>query len=329
MAILITGGLGYIGINTAVELLQNNKNIILIDLPSSSPLIDLLNKKFKNKFKYYSLNLLNKNELEKVFYDNPNINTIIHCASYKMATQDMDITKYYQNNITTTLNLLEFAKKSNIKNFIFNSSANVYEKCDITEEQLECTELKLPDNIYGQSKVFIERILKDFSFNSNTKITILRLFNPIGIHPFFDKNFGYEILKKSNNLSTNIASVVTGKKDKLEIFNNTDNLDNRFVRDYISIVDLVNLYNYLIDNESKLKSFNIYNIGSGNGYSILDFINIFEEISNKKVNYTITKTDNHIIPTSVANIDKIKKDLNWIPHENLKITCENILKYFI
>lgn len=332
MSILITGGLGFIGINTTAELLLNNKDVVIVDLPTSSPIIDFLQTKFNNKLKYYSVNLLNKELLDNIFSNNPDINTVIHCAGYKMANNNTNIPEYYQNNISTTLNLLDIMKKHNVKNFIFNSSANVYENCPDINKHIEDIDLPMPNNIYGQSKLFIEQILKDLcisdkSFNS----TILRIYNPIGIHPIFRNNFDYDILKKFNHLPTIIAQVLTNKKEQLEIYinNNDNNLENNFIRDYIPIIELTKLYNSLADHIPQ--NYNIYNIGTGKGYSILELINIFEKISNKKVNYITKYINRPIISTSIANITKIKQELNYNPQESdtlIKSSCIDIFECF-
>ncbi len=328
MSVLITGGLGFIGINAAVELLQNNNKVILLDQSEDLSIIDYLNNKFKDNLKYYSINLLNKEQLDEIFEENTDITNVIHSAGYKMVNEGINVLEYYKNNIFITLNLLECMKKYKVKNLIFNSSSNVYEKCEDLNMHIESTKLNLPDNIYGKTKLFIEDILKHVSESDiSWNITILRIYNPIGIHPFFVNKFGYELLQKFNHLPTNIIKTLIGEKDCLEIYTNDDKcLNDKFIRDYISILDLSKLYNKLINLMPS--GFNIYNVGTGKGYSIIDLINIFEKISDKKVNYIIKKVDKFIINKSIANIQKIKNDIKWQPENSIEFSCKNIINTF-
>lgn len=268
MSILITGGTGYIGINLAIGFLRENKKVILLGRKTESRIVVKLKEEFNEQVEYYPVDLLNQEELKKVFEKNRDITCVLHCASNKKIQKDNNnLACYYQNNISTTITLLNVMRQYQVKHIIFSSSASVYEKSTNCLNQKEDMELIIPKNSYGKSKFIIEEILKDIGEKeSDWKIDILRIFNPIGILPFFDRDSGYEILKKANNLMTNIALVANGEKEKIDIYVGKEkDLKRVGIRDYISMSDLFAIYKALI-NESRIKKYGItiYNAGTRN-----------------------------------------------------------------
>jgi len=268
MSILITGGTGYIGINLAIGFLKENKKVILLGRKIEPKIVSKLKEEFNDLVQYYSVNLLDEGEIRKVFEKNRDITSVLHCASNKkFKKDDNNLASYYQNNISTTITLLNVMRQYQVKHIIFSSSASIYEKSTDCLNQREDMELIIPKNSYGKSKYIIEEILKDIAETENDwKIDILRIFNPIGILPFFDKESGYEILKKANNLMTNIALVASGEKEKIDIYVGKEkDLNKVGIRDYISMSDLFEIYKILINgSRERNEGLTIYNAGTRN-----------------------------------------------------------------
>ena len=284
MKILVTGGAGYIGSHTCVELLNAGYEIVVVDNYSNSKeeVIDLIKQITEKNFKSYKLDVCDKEALEKVFEKNK-IDAAIHFAGYKAVGESVaKPLMYYRNNIDSTLTLLEVMNKYNCKKIVFSSSATVYgkpEKLPIKEDfPLSTT------NPYGATKLMIEGILKDLYKADNAwDITILRYFNPIGAHK--SGLIGENPNDIPNNLMPYIVKVATGEYEQLKVFGNDYNtVDGTGVRDYIHVVDLAVGHVKAID---KLNGLCIYNLGTGKGTSVLELVNTFSKVNNVKVNYSI------------------------------------------
>ena len=284
MKILVTGGAGYIGSHTCVELLNAGYEIVVVDNYSNSKeeVIDLIKQITGKDFKSYKLDVCDKEALEKVFKENK-IDAAIHFAGYKAVGESVaKPLMYYRNNIDSTLTLLEVMNKYNCKKIVFSSSATVYgkpEKLPIKEDfPLSTT------NPYGATKLMIEGILKDLYKADNAwDITILRYFNPIGAHK--SGLIGENPNDIPNNLMPYIVKVATGEYEQLKVFGNDYNtVDGTGVRDYIHVVDLAVGHVKAID---KLNGLCIYNLGTGKGTSVLELVNTFSKVNNVKVNYSI------------------------------------------
>ena len=327
MSILVTGGAGYIGSHTVVELLNNNENIIIVDNFSNSNKVSLNRmKQITNKeFKFYEVDCTNEKELEKVFKEN-DIESIIHFAAYKAVGESVsEPLKYYTNNINSTLNILNLMKKYDVKNFVFSSSATVYgnpHKCPITEDfPLSTT------NPYGATKLMIEDILKDISKVDKTfNIAILRYFNPVGAH--ISGLIGEDPNGIPNNLMPYISQVAVGKLEKLNVFGGDyDTHDGTGVRDYIHVVDLAVGHVKALEKLKTNCGLVIYNLGTGNGYSVLDMVKAFEDASAKKVNYQIVARREGDVPMCYADSTKANKELGWKAKFGLKEMCEDTWRW--
>lgn len=327
MSILITGGAGYIGSHTVVELLSNNEDIIIVDNFSNSNKVSLdrIKQITNNEFKFYEVDCTDEKELEKVFKEN-DIESIIHFAAYKAVGESVsEPLKYYTNNINSTLNVLNLMKKYNIKNFVFSSSATVYgnpHKCPITEDFPLTT-----TNPYGATKLMIEDILKDIAkVDKSFNIAILRYFNPVGAH--ISGFIGEDPNGIPNNLMPYISQVAVGKLEKLNVFGGDyDTHDGTGVRDYIHVVDLAIGHVKALEKIRTNCGLVIYNLGTGNGYSVLDMVKAFEDASGKKVNYQIVARREGDVPMCYADSTKANKELGWKAKFGIKEMCEDTWRW--
>ena len=283
MAILLPGGAGYIGSHTAVELLKAGKEIIIIDNFSNSKpeVLDKIKQITGKEFKFYELDYLDREKLEKVFEENK-IEAVLNFAGYKAVGESVQKPiEYYTNNISGCLVLLDVMKKYGVKKFIFSSSATVYgdpEKVPITEE----SKTGGTTNPYGTTKLFIEQILKDIYVSDNTwDICILRYFNPVGAHE--SGLIGEEPKGIPNNLMPYVVRVASGQLKELSVFGNDYNTpDGTGVRDYIHVVDLAKGHVAALKKLDKEQNgMYIYNLGTGTGYSVLDMVKAFEKSREK------------------------------------------------
>ncbi len=283
MAVLLPGGAGFIGSHTAVELLNEGKEIVIIDNFSNSKPEVLENiKKITGKdFKFYEIDYLNRKDLEKVFEENK-IDSVINFAGFKAVGESVQKPiDYYTNNVSGALILLDTMKKYGCKKFIFSSSATVYgepERIPITED----CKTGGTTNPYGTTKLFIEQILKDVYQSDNTwDICILRYFNPVGAHE--SGLIGEEPQGIPNNLMPYIVRVANRQLQELSVFGNDyDTKDGTGVRDYIHVVDLAKGHLKALDKlDKEKKGLYIYNLGTGTGYSVLDMVKAFERSTRK------------------------------------------------
>ena len=282
MKILVTGGAGYIGSHTCVELLNEGFEVVVIDnfSNSKSSSLDAIKKITGKDFKFYEIDYLDKDALNKVFEENK-IDAVINFAGFKAVGESVQKPiEYYTNNISGALNLLDVMRKHNVKKFVFSSSATVYgnpEKIPLTED----CKIGGTTNPYGTSKLFIEQILKDIYASDNSwNIIILRYFNPVGAHE--SGLIGEDPKGIPNNLMPYIAKVATKELKELSVFGNDYNTpDGTGVRDYIHVVDLAKGHVLALNKlEKEGKGLFIYNLGTGRGYSVLDLVHAYENANN-------------------------------------------------
>lgn len=321
MAILITGGAGYIGSHTCVELLNNNYKIIVVDNLSNSS-IESLNrvKEITGKqFEFYKENVLNREKMNEIFLEN-NIEAVIHFAGFKAVGESTTIPlTYYYNNIISAIVLCDVMQKHNVKNFIFSSSATVYgipKTSPITEEfPLSVT------NPYGQTKLMIEQIMRDVAkADDEWSIALLRYFNPFGAHQ--SGRIGEDPNGIPNNLMPYVTQVAVGKLKELNIFGNDyPTKDGTGVRDYIHVVDLAKGHVKALEKVLKTKGVEAYNLGTGKGYSVLEMVKAFEKVSGKKIPYKVIGRRPGDVAICFADVSKAKRELGWEAEYGLEEMC--------
>lgn len=331
MAVLLPGGAGYIGSHTAVELLNAGKDIIIIDNFSNSKpeVLDNIKKITGKDFKFYEMDYLNREELEKVFEENK-IEAVLNFAGFKAVGESVEKPlEYYTNNVSGCLVLLETMKKYGVKKFIFSSSATVYGNPEVIPITEEC-KTGGTTNPYGTSKLFIEQILMDTYKSDNTwDICILRYFNPVGAHE--SGLIGEEPKGIPNNLMPYVVRVAAGILEQLSVFGNDyDTPDGTGVRDYIHVVDLAKGHVSALQKlDKEEKGLYIYNLGTGKGYSVLDMVKGFEKATGKKVPYRIAPRRAGDIATCYADPRKAKEELGWIATKNLEDMCKDSWNYIV
>ena len=329
MSILLTGGAGYIGSHTAVELLNKGKDLVIIDdfSNSNTKAIDAIKTIPGKDFKFYEMDYKDREKLERVFEENQ-IEAVINFAGFKAVGESVKKPiEYYINNVSGALVLLETMKKYNCKKFIFSSSATVYgepERIPLTEN----CRVGGTTNPYGTTKLFIEQILKDIYNSDNSwDICILRYFNPVGSHE--SGLIGEEPQGIPNNLMPYIVRVASGQLEQLSVFGNDyDTHDGTGVRDYIHVVDLAKGHVKALEKIDKEgQGLYIYNLGTGTGYSVLDMVNAFEKSTGRKVNYKITARRAGDIAVCYADPKKAKEELGWVAEKNLEDMCKDSWNY--
>lgn len=329
MSILVTGGAGFIGSHTAVELLNAGRDIVIIDNFSNSKpeVLDKIREITGKDFKFYEVDYLNRKELEKVFEENK-IEAVLNFAGYKAVGESVKKPlEYYENNISGALVLLETMRKYNVKKFIFSSSATVYgepERIPLTED----CKIGGTTNPYGTTKLFIEQILQDLYKSDNTwDIAILRYFNPVGAHE--SGLIGEEPQGIPNNLMPYIVRVASGELEQLSIFGNDYNTpDGTGVRDYIHVVDLAKGHIKALEKlEKEQEGLYIYNLGTGHGVSVLDMVKGFEKATGKEVPYKIAPRRPGDIAICYADPTKAKEELGWSAEKNIDDMCKDSWNY--
>ncbi len=329
MAVLVTGGAGYIGSHTVIELLNIGKEVVIIDnfFNSKPEVLNKIKQITGKDFKFYEIDYCNQNELEKVFKENK-IEAVLNFAGYKAVGESVEKPiDYYRNNVSGALILLDTMKKYNVKKFIFSSSATVYgnpKQIPITEE----CEIGGTTNPYGTSKLFIEQILQDLYKSDNTwDIAILRYFNPVGAHE--SGLIGEEPQGIPNNLMPYIVRVAAGILPELSVFGNDYNTpDGTGVRDYIHVVDLAKGHIKALEKLEKENSgIFVYNLGTGTGYSVLELVKAFEKSTGKEVKYKIAPRRAGDIPMCYAEPAKAKEELNWTAEKGIEDMCKDSWHY--
>ena len=317
--ILLTGGLGYIGSHTCVELLKRGERIVIMDNLSNSreEAMDNIKAISNAGFIFYKADLLDKESMRKIFRENK-IDAVVHFAGLKAVGESVaKPLAYYKNNVEGTLNLLEVMEEFGCNKMVFSSSATVYgspERVPITEDMPLST-----TNPYGTTKLMIEQILQDYAkANKQFKVAILRYFNPIGAHE--SGAIGEDPNGIPNNLMPYIARVASGKLECLSIYGNDyPTHDGTGVRDYIHVVDLAKGHLKALDRLAKDDTgVFIYNLGSGRGYSVLDIVKAFEKANGIKINYKIVERRPGDIAKCYADSTKAWKELGWKAEKTLE-----------
>lgn len=322
MAILVTGGSGFIGSHTVVELLETGRDVVVIDNLSNSSLTALkrVEEITGKPVVFYQADIRDREALEKVFAKEK-IECCIHFAGLKAVGESVEKPwEYYDNNITGTLTLIDVMKKHKVKNIIFSSSSTVYGDPDsvpVTEE----SPLKKCTNPYGSTKFMLEQILTDIqTADPEWNVVLLRYFNPIGAHK--SGRIGEDPNGIPNNLMPYITQVAVGKRERLGVFGDDyDTPDGTGVRDYIHVVDLAKGHVKALKKIEEKAGLCIYNLGTGQGYSVLDVVKNFEEASGVKIPYEILPRRAGDIAANYADASKAQRELGWKAEYTLKDMC--------
>ncbi|SEF19072.1 UDP-glucose 4-epimerase [Streptococcus gallolyticus] len=318
MSVLLTGGAGFIGSHTAVELISAGYDVVIVDdfSNSSQEVLNRLKVITGQKIPFYKGSILDKNFLNNVFYEN-DIEAVIHFAAFKAVGESVEQPlSYYQNNLTGTLTLLEVMKNHHVNHIVFSSSATVYGMNNVSPltEDLPTS----ATNPYGYTKVMIEQILTDVAYaDKDLSVTNLRYFNPIGAHE--SGLIGEAPNGIPNNLVPYISQVAVGKLKELSVFGNDyDTPDGTGVRDYIHVVDLAKGHVAALKKNLINKGVAVYNLGTGHGYSVLDLVKAFEEVNHVSVPYVIKGRRAGDIATCYADASKAKEELGWTAQKTLQ-----------
>jgi UDP-glucose 4-epimerase len=319
--ILVTGGCGYIGVHTIVDLVQNGYDVISVDNNSRSNanILEGAEEIIGRKIKNYVTDLCNLEATEKIFEENKDIKGIIHFAAYKAVNESVEKPlMYFENNLNSLINLLKCVQEFNVPYFVFSSSCTVYGNPDVipvTEE----TPQKPAESPYGATKQMGEVIVRDTVKSNAIQAILLRYFNPVGAHP--STLIGEIPLGRPANLVPAITQTAIGKLPSMKVWG-TDypTKDGSCVRDYIHVCDIAHAHtlalNYLISKQNKVNP-EVFNLGTGDGYTVLEVINAFEKTSGVKLNYTLGPRRGGDVVAIYANNNKAKTELGWIPAYNL------------
>lgn len=323
MNVLVTGGSGYIGSHTTIELLDAGHDVIIVDnFSNSSPIVlDRIKLISQREFKFYEVDITDREKLEVVFEEHE-IDAVIHFAALKAVGESVaKPLEYYMNNITSSLVLFDLMRKYGVKKFVFSSSATVYgdpEMCPILEDfPLSVT------NPYGRTKLMIEDILRDMCLaDKSLDVAILRYFNPIGAHK--SGLIGEEPEGIPNNIMPYITKVAIGSLPHLNVFGDDyDTLDGTGVRDYIHVVDLAEGHVKALEKLNENPGLLTYNLGTGNGYSVLQLVNAFSKASEKIIPYVITDRRPGDIAMCYADPSKAERELGWKAKYGIDEMCQD------
>ena len=319
MKVLVSGGCGFIGSHTTVDLLESGYDVVIVDnlVNSKEDVLDKIKKITGKNVSFYKVDMCDKEKLRNVF-EKESIDSVIHFAGLKAVGESVEKPLlYYRNNIISTLNLLDLMAEYNVKKIVFSSSATVYgnpKSLPIYEDfPLSTT------NPYGTTKLMIENILKDlYKSDPSFDITILRYFNPIGAHK--SGLLGEDPNGIPNNLMPYIVKVANGRLPVLNIFGDDYNTsDGTGVRDYIHVSDLS--YGHVLALKNKKTGLKIYNLGTGHGTSVLELVNMFEKVNNVKVNYQIVGRREGDIDACYASNELARRELGFNPKYTLEDMC--------
>ena len=327
MHILVTGGAGYIGSHTTLELLNKNYDVTVVDNLSNSVAesIERVEKLTNKNVSFHELDIRNKDKLETLFATN-NFDAVIHFAGLKAVGESVSkALHYYHNNLISTLVLLEVMSEYNVKQLVFSSSATVYG--DPTTVPIKESAPKTATNPYGQTKLMIEQILEDITNSKEGwKIIALRYFNPIGAHS--SGLIGEDPNGIPNNLLPYISQVAVGKRTELSVYGDDyATKDGTGVRDYIHVVDLANAHIAALHHGGKKDTYLAYNIGTGQGASVLDVIASFEMASNKHIPYKIAPRRPGDIAACYADPSKANKELKWQAEKTIDDACKDAWRW--
>ena len=323
MNIAVTGGAGYIGSHTIVELLATGHSVVVVDnlVNSSREALTRVEKITSQQIPFYQADVCDKPALDKIFSDH-SVDAVIHFAGLKAVGESVaKPLSYYRNNIDSTLSLLEVMQNHDVKKLVFSSSATVYgtpSELPLTEQSAVGIGLTNP---YGKTKYMIEEILRDISAaDPEWSVSILRYFNPIGAHE--SGLIGEDPQGMPNNLMPFVTQAAVGKRDKLSVFGDDyDTPDGTGVRDYIHVVDLARGHVATIDHLQHGAT--AYNIGTGNGVSVLELVHAFEQASGKAVSYEIKPRRPGDIAACYADVSKAKDELDWVAEKSILDACRD------
>lgn len=320
--ILVTGGCGYIGSHTLVDLVENGYDVISVDNNSrSNPrILDGVEKITGKKIKNYKVDLCNFDDLFAIFQENVDVIGIIHFAAYKSVGESVkDPLLYFENNLTSLINLLKCVKEFETPYFVFSSSCTVYGNPD----QVPVTETTPPkpaESPYGYTKQMGEQIVNEFAKSSGTQSILLRYFNPVGAHP--SCLIGEMPVGKPENLVPVITQTAIGKIQKMSVYGDDyPTRDGSCVRDYIHVCDIAHAHTLALkylEEEKNTGLCEVFNLGTGNGVTVLEAIKAFEKVSGVKLNYSIGPRRPGDVIAIYANNDLAKKALGWVPHFSLE-----------
>ncbi len=322
MNVLLAGGAGYIGSHTCVELIKSGHTVIIADNFSNScpEAVKRVEKLTDTKIPLYEADVCDRDAVEKIFAENK-IDAVIHFAGLKAVGESVEKPLlYYRNNIDSTLTLLETMSKYKVNNFIFSSSATVY-GTPKTVPLVETMPTGSPTNPYGWTKLMMEQILSDTAHaNPDFSVVLLRYFNPIGAHE--SGMIGEDPNGIPNNLMPYITQVAAGRLEQLGVFGDDyPTHDGTGVRDYIHVVDLAKGHVKAIEYAAENKGCEVFNLGTGTGYSVLDIVKAFEKVNGVKIPYVIKPRRAGDIAECFANADKAEKVLGWKAEKNLEDMC--------
>lgn len=326
-SILVTGGSGYIGSHMCVELLNAGKQVVVLDnLSNSSALsIEAVQRITQKKLKFIQGDIRDSNCLEDVFREH-NIEAVLHFAGLKAVGESTSLPlHYYENNVNGTLRLVEAMQAAGCKTLVFSSSATVYGLPDvmpITEDMATGA-----INPYGRTKLMVEEILQDlYAADPTWRISLLRYFNPVGAHA--SGEIGEDPNDIPNNLMPFVSQVAVGRREKLQVYGDDyPTPDGTGVRDYIHVVDLVKGHLKALEFLQDNPKLAIHNLGTGNGYSVLDAVHAFEKVSGKTINYEISERRPGDAATSYADPSKALKELGWQAEYDLERMCEDAWRW--
>ncbi len=329
--ILVTGGCGYIGSHTIVDLVQNGFEVICADNNSRSneAILSGVEKIINKKVKNYKVDLCNYDDTYAIFQENTDIKGIIHFAAYKSVGESVEKPlMYFENNLNSLINILKCAEEFNVPHFVFSSSCTVYGNPDemiVTEK----TPQKPAESPYGATKQMGEQIVSETVKSNSLNAILLRYFNPVGAHPSI--NIGELPIGKPANLVPAITQTAIGKLPTMQVFGTDYNTkDGSCVRDYIHVCDIAHAHilalNYLIDKKNTT-SCEIFNLGTGNGYTVLEVIAAFEKISGLKLNYQTGPRRSGDVIAIYANNNKAKSHLGWQPQYKLNDMMDTAWKW--
>ena len=329
MSILVTGGAGFIGSHTCVELLNAGYEVVVVDnlYNASEKALERVEQITGKKVTFYEADILDRDALNAIF-DKEQVESVIHFAGYKAVGESVrKPIEYYYNNITGTLILCDVMRKHNVKNIVFSSSATVYGDPAFIPITEECPKGKIT-NPYGQTKGMLEQVLTDiYVSDPEWKVILLRYFNPVGAHK--SGRIGENPRGIPNNLTPYITQVAVGKLDHVNVFGNDyDTPDGTGVRDYIHVVDLALGHVKAIEKINAMDGgVKIYNLGTGIGYSVLEVIEAFRKATGKEIPYVIGPRRAGDIATCYAATDKAEKELGWKAQRGLDEMCEDAWRW--
>jgi UDP-glucose 4-epimerase len=328
--ILVTGGTGYIGTHTIVELQAKGFEVIVIDSLKNSfaGVLNQVQSISGIKPLFYEFDLCDNKALEHFFAKEKNIEAIIHFAALKAVGESVEEPLlYYRNNMLSLINLLEAMKSEGIKNLVFSSSCTVYGQPDSLPVS-ELAPMKKPESPYGQTKQMAEQILSDVVKSSKLDVISLRYFNPIGAHD--SALIGEFPIGAPNNLVPMITQTAMGIREKLLVFGNDYNTkDGSCIRDYIHVVDIAKAHVVSIErllNQKNKSNYEVFNLGTGNGFTVLETIKTFEKVSQQKLNYEITSRRSGDVEKVYADTKLANEELGWKAErdlENMLLTAWN------